>query len=191
MNDINNQINEVLRLAGVNDTIMEGPLGSGGWTPKKAISNLKKGYNNKKELNDINNVRDSHNKKIMNYLEDIMKSINMSANWGNNIYTCGMDKHGFYIQGKHVPSPLNTSREAYKLYYGDDDYEKVSFNSEKYGNKIYMTKLTAYVKKNKSLPSKSQLLKYINNLIETRYNQEMKNNDNKHTHLATNDVDNF
>lgn len=190
MNNINKQINEVLRLAGVNNTIMEGPLGSGGWTLKKALSNLKKGYNNKKELNDINNVKDSYNKKIMNYLEDIMASINRSNIWWDNIFTCGMDKHGFYIQVKY--SYLNNSGDAYKIY-DDEDYKKVSFNSEKYGNKVYMTKLTAYVKKNKSLPSKSQLIKYINNLIETRYNQEMKNYDNKHTHkhLATNDVDNF
>lgn len=150
--------------------IMEGPLGSGGWTPKKAYHNFKKGHEKFKEIENINSVKDSFNKNILHYVSDILKDIGKKESMANEYY-CGYNKHGLFILGGLFTDDINSVPMK-----DDDDYDyrNVIFNSEKYNQKVYLPKLTQYIKEHKSLPSEKQLRKYLEDVISKRYENNLK-----------------
>lgn len=169
-------------------TIMEGPLGSGGWTPKKAYNNFKKGRENKKELRDTIRVKDSFNKDMQDYICDILGTITKKENMANT-YGCGFDKHGIYICGGWFEIP--NTREIDDIDAGVS--RRISFDSEKYEEKIYLPKLTQYVKEHKSLPSEKQLRHYLEAMIDKRYSiNNAKQRAKKPTRLMSKtDVEDF
>jgi len=152
--------------------IMEGPLGSGGWTPKKAYNNFKKGREKYKSFDAEMNVKDSFNNRIIDYISSILKEI-AKKEGDSNRYVCGYNKHGLFIDSGWYDSPairdMNDPDEG--------SSRAVSFDSEKYEGKVYLTKLTQYVKEHKSLPSEKQLRQYLEATINKRYsinNAKMK-----------------
>jgi len=168
--------------------IMEGPLGSGGWTPKKAYNNFKKGRENKKELSDVIRVRDSFNKDMQDYICEILKDISKKEGVLNT-YGCGFNKHGIYICGGWFDTP--NTRDM-----NDSDAgasRMVTFDSDKYEEKIYLPKLTQYVKEHKSLPSEKQLRRYLEIMIDKRYslnNAKLKAKQPTR-HMSKTDVEDF
>lgn len=167
--------------------IMEGPLGSGGWTPKKAFGQFKKSIDKKANYRKINNVKDSFSKQIKDYILNILHDIAKSDD-NFNSYSLGIDKHGYYIGGITLFSDYST-RDM------DDNglNRQVNFKSDKYDYKLYMPKLTKYIEKYHSLPSEKQLRTYIKNLIDTRYKQNFNKNKkiNPERHMSKNDVEDF
>lgn len=168
--------------------IMEGPLGSGGWTPKKAFGQFKKGMDKKSEYRkNINGVKDSFDKQVEDYILNILYDIAKKDN-NFNAYSLGVDKHGYYIGGIKFGSDYSTRKM-------DDNGldRRVNFKSDKYDYKVYMPKLTKYIEKHHSLPSEKQLRAYIENLIDTRYKQNFDKDRkrNPERHMPRTDVENF
>ena len=122
--------------------IMEGPLGSGGWTPKKAYNNFKKGREKYKSFDAEMNVKDSFNNRIIDYISSILKEI-AKKEGDSNRYVCGYNKHGLFIDSgwydAHAIRDMNDPDEG--------SSRAVSFDSEKYEGKVYLSKLTQYVNK--------------------------------------------
>lgn len=166
--------------------IMEGPLGSGGWTPKKAYNNFKKGYERFNNLQKMDKTKDSFGQNIFNYLTAIVGNVGKDMEM-TNTFGIGRDEKGYYIFADDY---------AYREF-KDDEYENkervVSPYSEKYKNKIYMPKLTKYIEKHESLPSNNQVYNYMKALIEKRYENNLNALKKKQpTSLtAKNDVENF
>ena len=167
--------------------IMEGPLGSGGWTPKKAWNQFKKGMDKKANYKKIDSVKDSFGKEVNDYIHNILHDITKKDN-NFNAYGLGIDKHGYYIGGINLGSDYITRNM-------DDDglNRLVNFKSDKYDRKVYMPKLTKYIEKHHSLPSEKQLRAYIENLIDSRYKQnyEKDRKRNPERHMSRTDVENF
>lgn len=152
--------------------IMEGPLGSGGWTPKKAYNNFKKGREKYKSFDSEMNVKDSFNNRIIDYISSILKEI-AKKEGGINRYICGYNKYGLFIDSGWIEdTPIRDMNDP------DEGITRaVSFDSEKYEGKVYLPKLTQYVKEHKSLPSEKQLRQYLEATINKRYsmnNAKMK-----------------
>lgn len=169
--------------------IMEGPLGSGGWTPKKVLHNFKKGREKYNEIENLNSVKDSFNKNILNYISDILKDIAKKESMANEYY-CGYNKHGLFILGGLFTDDVNVKD------FEDSDSGKtrsISFNSEKYNQKVYLPKLTQYVKEHKSLPSEKQLRKYLEDVISKRYENNLKKQKLKkpERYMSKTDVEDF
>ena len=109
--------------------IMEGPLGSGGWTPKKAYHNFKKGYERFNNLQKMDKTKDSFGQNIFNYLTAIVGNVGKDMEM-TNTFGIGRDEKGYYIFADDY---------AYREF-KDDEYENkervVSPYSEKYKNFI-------------------------------------------------------
>lgn len=172
--------------------IMEGPLGSGGWTPKKAYNNFKKGYERFNNLQKMDKTKDSFGQNIFDYLTAIVGNVGKDMKM-TNIFGVGRDEKGYYIfADDYIFSDGNAFRK-----FKDDEYENqervVSPYSEKYKNKIYMPKLTKYIENHESLPSHNQVYNYMKALIEKRYENNLNALKKKQpTSLtAKNDVENF
>lgn len=148
--------------------IMEGPLGSGGWTPKKAYHNFKKGHEKYKSFDSEMNVQDSFNNRIIDYISSILKEISKKEG-GINRYVCGYNKHGLFIDTFFEGPALRDMNDP-----DEGSSRAVSFDSEKYKSKVYLPKLTQYVKEHKSLPSEKQLRKYLEDVISKRYENNLK-----------------
>lgn len=71
--------------------IMEGPLGSGGWTPKKAYNNFKKGYERFNNLQKMDKTKDSFGQNIFNYLTAIVGNVGKDMEM-TNTFGIGRDK---------------------------------------------------------------------------------------------------
>lgn len=76
--------------------IMEGPLGSGGWTPKKAYNQFVKGRKKLNDKIDMDKVKDSYENNIFDYLINIASKAGEDVGMKNN-FGAGRDKHGYYI----------------------------------------------------------------------------------------------
>ena len=164
-------------------------LGSGKWSFKKLLHNFKKGHENYNKIENLNSVKDSFNKKILNYISDILKDIAKKESMANEYY-CGYNKYGLFILGGLFTDDVNVKD------FEDSDSGKVrsiSFNSEKYNQKVYLPKLTQYVKKHKLLPSEKQLRKYLEDVISKRYENNLKKQKLKkpERYLSKTDVEDF
>ena len=146
--------------------IMEGPLGSGGWTAKKAYNNFKKGRKRLGNLQKMDKTKDSFGQNIFDYLTVIAGNVGKDMEM-TNVFGVGRDEKGYYIFSDGY---------AFRKF-KDDEYESeerlVSPYSEKYKNKIYMPKLTKYIENHKSLPSNNQIYNYMKALIEKRYDNNL------------------
>lgn len=166
--------------------IVEGPLGSGGWAPKKAIGQFVKGRKKLNDKIDTDKVKDSYENNIFDYLVKIASDAGKDVGIKNN-FGAGRDKHGYYIGSlmagfKKFKDEDNNGRTRY-----------VNAESEKYGRKIYMPKLTKYIEIHGSLPSINQVREYMRKLIEKRYEQNLEKQRNKNPNSLTskNDVEDF
>lgn len=166
--------------------IMEGPLGSGGWTPKKAYHNFKKGHERFNNLQKMDKTKDSFGQNIFNYLTVIAGNVGKDMEMSNT-FGVGRDEKGYYIFSDDY---------AYREF-KDDEYENqervVSPYSKKYKNKIYMPKLTKYIENHESLPSNNQIYNYMKALIEKRYENNLNALKKKQPTSLTskNDVEDF
>lgn len=168
--------------------IMEGSLGSGGWTPKKAYHNFKKGHEKYKSFDSEMNVKDSFNNRIIDYISSILKEI-AKKEGGINRYICGYNKYGLFIDSGWIEdTPIRDMNDP------DEGISRaVSFDSEKYEGKVYLPKLTQYVKEHKSLPSEKQLRKYLEDVISKRYENNLKKQKLKkpERYMSKTDVEDF
>ena len=146
--------------------IMEGPLGSGEWTPKKAWNKFKKGLEKMSNMRKTDKMRDSFDNSIfycLGYIaSDIGKDIGLKG------LGVGIDKHGYYI---------SSIMPVFKNFEDEDNTNVtkiVNSESEKYSREIYMPKLTKYIETHKSLPSCKQVREYMRKLIEKRYEQNIE-----------------
>ena len=165
--------------------IMEGPLGSGGWTPKKAWNQFKKGHEKMANMRNTDKTKDSYDNNIFDYLVHIASDA--GKDFGLNYFGAGRDKHGYYI---------SSITPAFKKFEDEDNADRVrqvNSESEKYGRKIYMPKLTKYIETHDSLPSIKQVREYMRKLIEKRYEQNLNKQKKKNPNSLTakNDVENF
>lgn len=166
--------------------IMEGPLGSGGWTPKKAYNQFKKGHEKVSNINQIEKIKDSYNKRIQTYLIHLVAEIAEEIGGVHYDFGIGYNKHGYYIFATN-PAYIGMKDE-------ESDYiRNVNALSDKYNKKIYMPKLTKYIETHKSLPSEKQLKSYLTSLINNRYKQnlEKQKNINPERHISKTDVEDF
>lgn len=163
--------------------IMEGPLGSGGWTPKKAYHNFKKGHERLKNLQAMDKTKDSFGNHIHNYLADIASEAGKSIGMKNS-FGVGRNEKGYYI---------GCFTNGYKTFNDEDQARQVKFTSEKYDNLIYMPKLTKYIENHESLPSRNQIFDYMKALIEKRYENNLNKMKNKKpiNHMSKTDVEDF
>ena len=92
--------------------IMEGPLGSGGWTPKKAYKNFKKGHERLNNLQKMDKTKDSFGQNIFKYLTVIAGNVGKDMKM-TNTFGVGRDEKGYYIF-----SDGNAFRK-----FKDDEYE--------------------------------------------------------------------
>lgn len=165
--------------------VMEGPLGSGGWSPKKAFHNFKKGHERLGNLRDIDKTKDSFGNNISDYIATVANRVGREIDMP--YFGCGRDEHGYYIV---------CLVKGYKKF-DDDEYadkkRRVSLESNKYKTKIYMPKLTRYIEEHNSLPSLNQMKEYMKKLVEKRYenNLNIQKKKNPSSLTAKDDVDNF
>ena len=150
--------------------IMEGPLGSGSLNPIKGLKRLKRGFDKKKEYNELNNIKYSPKRTIVRRIQELLDEISHDEstkyNANMNRYVCKVDEYGYYIDKEH-PNIWSNARDI------DDGDKKrsIKFTNKKYGDKLYMPKLTKYIEKHHSLPSDEQLRAYLANIIDNRYKQ--------------------
>lgn len=169
--------------------IMEGPLGAKNSAllhPIKAIHNLKKGLGKEFSYRERYGQEDSFNHEIADYIVKILHSI--TQNEEGNSYSVGYDKYGFFIAGEDY-----TGWQNLRTMYDDGIERNIGMNNEKYGHKIYMPKLTKYIDTHKSLPSEKQLRNYLENLIDTRYKQNLEKQKKikPESHMSRTDVEDF
>lgn len=181
--------------------IMEGPLGSKDSAllhPVKALKNAGKSiknYMNNRSL--ANNPKDASNRSRLDVLDSILQDLIDNE----KLYTlksmkAGYDSKGFYIDINSYRAPLadvtfDTGTEYKKV---DGQEVKINAISDKYNEKMYLPKLTNYIKKhNGQLPSKNQIYNYFKDVIEKRYKVNLKKQLQKKpiSHLSKNDVEDF
>lgn len=181
--------------------IMEGPLGSKDSAllhPVKALKNAGKSvknYMNNRSL--ANNPKDASNRSRLDVLDSILQDLIDNE----KLYTlksmkAGYDSKGFYIDINSYRAPLadvtfDTGTEYKKV---DGQEVKINAISDKYNEKMYLPKLTNYMKKhNGQLPSKNQIYNYFKDVIEKRYKVNLKKQLQKKpiSHLSKNDVEDF
>lgn len=181
--------------------IMEGPLGSKDSTllhPVKALKNAGKSVKNYMDNRSLaNKPKDASNRSRLEILDNILQDlINNEKLYTLKSMKAGYNSKGFYIDVNSYRAPLADvvfdTGTSYKNVDGHD--VKINAVSDKYDEKMYLPKLTNYIKKhNGQLPSKNQIYNYFKETIDKRYNINLKKQLKKKpiSHLSKEDVKDF